>query len=345
MSLRTGFTLLGTLVALALVVLVRDVLLLLFCGVLLASLMSFPINFMAKRVPRALALVVVLIAGLGFGVGSVYVAYVPISEQVAQLRESLPGGIVKLRNWVKRTQTSIGAVPAGPAVADKGLDSTVKEHTPAVVEKVLTRIVPAALNITEAISALVAIIVLGAFFILEPKTYRGTLLTLLPREHESVFLEAWARLGRVLRSWIAGILVAMSIMGGLTALGLWISGVNDWLLLGFITFLGTFVPYVGAVVSAVPGLFLALSQSNECFYYALAVYLVVHVVEGYIVEPMVMRRAVVIHPGTLLFWQLLMTALFGVMGIVVATPMLACVKELLGYFYVERTLGKELKGI
>lgn len=66
-----------------------------------------------------------------------------------------------------------------------------------------------------------------------------------------------------------------------------------------------------------------------------------HLVEGYVVSPLIMKRAVELRPGALLFWQLLAGAVFGLLGIVVATPLLACAKVAVGYSYVERRLGKD----
>ncbi len=130
-------------------------------------------------------------------------------------------------------------------------------------------------------------------------------------------------------------------MGTLTALGLLAIGIEDWFLLGVLTFLGTFVPYVGAVASAVPGLLVALGQSPRHFALAVLVYLGVHVVEGYIVEPLVMRRAVELKPALLLFGQGLLGALFGALGFVVATPLIVAGQVLLDYLWVERRLRKD----
>jgi len=67
----------------------------------------------------------------------------------------------------------------------------------------------------------------------------------------------------------------------------------------------------------------------------------VHLVEGYLVEPLVMRRAVDLRPALLLVGQGLFGAIFGLMGTVVATPLIVCMQELTEYLWVERRLGKD----
>ena len=145
----------------------------------------------------------------------------------------------------------------------------------------------------------------------------------------------------MLRKWVGGIIMAMTIMGTLTGVGLLIVGIEQWLLLGVLTFLGTFVPYVGAIASAVPGLLAGLAQSPRHMALAGAVYVGVHLVEGYLVEPLVMRRAVDLKTALLLVGQGLFGAVFGLMGTVVATPLIVCSQELTKYLWVERRLGKD----
>jgi predicted PurR-regulated permease PerM len=163
---------------------------------------------------------------------------------------------------------------------------------------------------------------------------------MVPERLEPVFDECYRRVGRALRHWVGGILVSMSIMGTLAALGLWVAGITDWLLLGVLTFFGTFVPYVGAIASAIPGLLVAATQDSTHLLYAGAVYLGVHLVEGYLIQPLVMRKAVEVKPALLLIGQGALAAMFGIAGTVVATPLIVCGQTLVEYLWVERRLGK-----
>src|SRR5262249_47920485 len=129
---------------------------------------------------------------------------------------------------------------------------------------------------------------------------------------------------------------SMTVMGTLTAVGLRIVHIDGWFTLGLITFFATFVPYAGAITSAIPGLAVGLAESPTKFLDALAVYVVVHVVEGYIVEPIIMQQAVPLRPSILLLGQLVLGIFFGVLGIIVAAPTLACVKVTVEYLYIEK---------
>jgi predicted PurR-regulated permease PerM len=323
MTVRHGLVLIAAAAALALAWLARDALLLAFLGVVIAVVFSFPVGWLTRWVPRGAAVLLLLLVLAG-AVALAATLFAPtVVEQIDDLRAAAPKALADVRQWFSRR--------SGPEVA-KGAAK--------VAEKAGEVAVPALLGIVSAATAAVLVLVLGAFLVAAPETYRRGLRKLVPRDSEAVFDESYARLADALRRWVGGIVVSMTIMGTLAALGLWVAGIHDWFLLGVLTFLGTFVPYVGAIASAVPGLLVALTQSQSHFLYAAAVYLGVHLVEGYLIAPLVMRRAVEIKPALLLAGQGTLAAIFGIPGAVVATPLIVCAQTLVQQLWVERRLGK-----
>ncbi len=314
--------------------LARSVLLLGFLAVLVAIVLSFPVNALARVMPRGIATLLVLAGLLGGLAGLGALAAPTLSREAAQLRETVPRVARNLRLRIAKVQAEATGTPSAARPA------TPPPAAPEVVTEAGARAVSAAFDVVVALTKVILVLVLAAFLVDRPDAYARGLRRLVPPEHEDAFDEAWSRVRDGLRRWVGGILVSMIIMGVLTAVGLLAIGIDDWLLLAFFTFLGTFVPYVGAVASAVPGLLVALGQSSRTFALALLVYLGVHVVEGYIVEPFVMRRAVELRPALLLFGQGVLGAIFGAIGFVVATPLVVCGQILLGYLWVERRLGK-----
>jgi predicted PurR-regulated permease PerM len=97
-------------------------------------------------------------------------------------------------------------------------------------------------EVVTGVTKVILVIVLAAFLVHRPDAYQRGLRRLVPAEHEEAFDETWSRVHDALRRWVGGILVAMLIMGVLTGVGLLAIGMDDWLLLAFLTFLGTFVP-------------------------------------------------------------------------------------------------------
>jgi predicted PurR-regulated permease PerM len=308
-----------------------------FLAILMAVVFSFPVGLLSRVMPRGLAVICTLVTFLIGVAGMGLLAAPVISHQVKQLAVQVPEAASRLDDWFTEihAKSGVSQMPQGNQLANR-----LKDRAAKAVEEVASMTVPAAFGALYGLSGAFLVLILGAFLVLQPDTYRRALRTLVPAHYNSVFDESWRRLGQGLRHWIGGILISMSIMGVFTATALKIAGIDDWFMLGVLTCAGTFIPYAGAIVTSVPGLILALAQSPRHLAYAMIVYLGVHIVEGYIVQPLVMKRAVELKPGTLLFWQLLMGSIFGLMGIVVATPLLVCAEMLVGYLYIERNLHK-----
>jgi predicted PurR-regulated permease PerM len=332
-----GAKIIGFVILTALLVLAREVLLLAFFSVLIAFALSFPVRWISRVLPRGLAVVLsLLVVGGGLTALGFYMTPV-LWEQVQSVKRQAPAAIHKLEGLYDK------AVANGPvAELSKGTDmkEQVGGQAGKVIEAGLGAVFPAALGAVEGVFTLVLIIVLAAFLTYQPEVYLRGVRLLVPRSSEASFDEGLSRMGHGLRHWVAGIFTSMLIMGVVTGAGLKIAGIQNWLLLAILTCFGTFIPYLGAIASAVPGLLMGLSQSTHQFMYACIVYLGVHIVEGYIVQPLIMKRAVEIRPALLLLGQAVFGTLLGLFGVIVASPLLVCLQIGVTYFYVERKLGK-----
>jgi len=136
-----------------------------------------------------------------------------------------------------------------------------------------------------------------------------------------------------------GRLVSMTTLGFVVAIGLWIIGVPLPAALGFLAGILTFVPYIGAFVSAVPSLLLAVSINLDLAVYVVLLYIVVHLIEGYIRVPLVQRRVVPLPPALTLSAQIILGVVAGFLGLLLATPLVAAAIVIIRMVYVEDVLG------
>jgi predicted PurR-regulated permease PerM len=320
-AFRTGARLIALAALVAAAWLAHEVLLLAFLGILIGVVLSFPVDWLAKHMKRGFAVLIVLAVMLAATGGAIGFGAVKIASQADTIRDEARKGLQAIRDkfeQVEGKQQQQAQPPQGAAeAAAKG-----------------------AIGLFSGVTAIVLVIVLGLFLVNEPSVYKRGLRLLVPKRFLDAFDSSYDKAATGLRKWVGGILVSMAIMGALTTIGLAVAGIHGWWVLGLLTFFATFVPYVGAIASAIPGLLVGASQDSAHFFYAGGVYLGVHLVEGYLIQPLVMKRAVKLQPALLLFWQGFFGAVFGVMGTVVATPMLVCAQILTTHLWVERRLGK-----
>ncbi|MDB5663293.1 MAG: permease, partial [Sphingomonas bacterium] len=184
-------------------------------------------------------------------------------------------------------------------------------------------------SVFGALSSLIMIVVIGIFVTVEPRLYERGVAWMLPMRKRADFYVLCDKMGRTLRRLMAGRLLGMAVEGFGTWLLLMVGGVPMAALLGILTGLLAFLPNIGAIVSGVLIVLVGFSAGFNTGLWAIAVYLIVQTVDGYVIVPAVAKRSVDLAPALVLGAQLLFGALFGILGLALADPMVAMIKVLL----------------
>jgi predicted PurR-regulated permease PerM len=185
----------------------------------------------------------------------------------------------------------------------------------------------------------IVVVFVGLFAAADPGTYRRGVLALLPRRRRARVGEVLDEMAAVLRWWLVGQLAAVVAIALSTCLGLALIGMPGAFLLGLQAGLVNFIPYLGPVIAAVPIGLAAMAQGTSMVLWAMGVHLVIQTVEGYVLAPLIQRRAVDLPPVLTLAAVALFGTLFGAMGVALATPLVAALKVAVTRLYVEDRLG------
>lgn len=165
----------------------------------------------------------------------------------------------------------------------------------------------------------------GVYIAAQPALYRRGLLSIVPRAVRPQVEGALDPLAVGLRHWLVGQLATMSLVGSLTGLGALAIGLPSAVALGLIAALLEFVPYIGPIATAVPALLLAFSISTKATILTLLLLTGVQQLEGYILTPLIQRRAVLLPPAVTLFSLFGMGIMFGALGVLLAAPLTVCI--------------------
>jgi len=184
--------------------------------------------------------------------------------------------------------------------------------------------------------SVVLILFLGVYLSTRPQEYLESFLAFFSGEHRSKATKILESLGGALRWWLFGQLIAMVLVGAVTTIGLLLLKSPMAVSLGVMAGLLTFVPYIGALVSAVPAILIAFTQSSHLAISVMGLYLIAHIVEGYIVVPLVQHRLVYLPPALILTNQLFMHAFAGAAGLTFATPLLVVAMVLVKRLYFKQ---------
>jgi predicted PurR-regulated permease PerM len=187
----------------------------------------------------------------------------------------------------------------------------------------------------------VVVLFVGVFGAAEPDQYKAGLFHLVPPRHRRRVGEAVDALVFNLRWWLMGQVCLMVILWLTTSLGLWLMGIPLALVLGLITGLFELIPYAGPWISAVPAALIALLLSPFHLLMVLGLHLGLHVMEGYLLVPLIQRKVVLLPPALTLVSQVLLGEMLGLLGLFVAAPLTVAVIVLLKMLYVADTLGDQ----
>ena len=290
-------------------------LLLIVGGAIFAVFLDGGVRFLGRflPIPRGWRLLIVLVLGFGFLGWVFWFAGTTIAAQFEALRDVVSAQFDRLMNFA----ASLGLMSGEPTNWRSQLLGGVGRLTSAVG------------SVIGGVASVIAMIVIGIFLASEPRLYDRGIAWMLPLRNRAGFYRIAEHVGFTLRRLLFGRLIAMIFEGVFTWFMLTVGSVPMAGLLGLVTGVLAFIPNVGAITSGVLMIAVGFSASSGQGVWCIIVYFLVHNIDAYVVVPFVARRTVDLAPAVLLAMQLLMAALFGILGVLFADPILATLKVVL----------------
>jgi len=295
-------------------------------GVFLAALAGWVHRHTRLAYGWSLALVVLVLFGAAGGLG--YLLGNHLVTQFNEMTQALPRSFAEIR-------ASLEQYPWGQYL----LENAPKAATHLAESGQFSRATGLISGVADFLEAAIVILIVGIFGAAEPRLYRAGLLHLVPHRHRPRAGEVVDTIAFNLRHWLVGQVVLMVIIGITTGLGLCLLGIPLALTLGVIAGVLEMIPYIGAWLSAVPAALIALTKGPEHVVYVLGLFLFLHLLEGYVLLPLIQRRAVHLPPALTLVAQVLLGEMLGILGLFVAAPLTVAALITVQMLYVKDTLG------
>jgi predicted PurR-regulated permease PerM len=353
--LRATALVVGFCLFLALLWVAHDLIFITFLGILFGLAVASGADYLERfRIPRGVGAVLVVLAFLGalFGLGAW--AAPTLRAQSSELQASLPQALDRIEGWIDAHRSGFlgQLIPATPGTPEQ--PAVPGAPPPAKAPEALqglsgqlgavTRYLFSFLSSTVAVLGGLLLILFTAIYIgAEPRLYYKGLLHLFPHEARPRAGEVLGAIGTTLRKWLVAQLIMMAAIGVATALGLSLLGVKAALALGLIAGLLEFIPMLGPILSAVPGIAMAFLDSPQKALLVALVYWAVQFLEGHILAPLLMKKGVDLPPVVTLIGLSLMAIVFGFLGMMVAVPVLAAAMVAIKMLYVEDVVGDDIE--
>ena len=303
--------------------------------------------------------VVIALTGWAFS-GPLKDSVTKLSEQLPAYWERLQKPLIKMEQQavlseeklqaevtteIAQTATEEGKPEAARRATKQALLKTTKESASLrsslsqMVQGVVGRFTAVAFNAAQILVVLVTVFFGVIFTLMNPRPIFGAIFLIVPERHHEQTLAILQRVGRFVPTWAIATLLAMLTVGLLVLLLMWpFFGFVDALVLALIAGAFEAIPYLGPILSAVPALLFALGEGGMTPLWVLLAYLAVQILENNVIAPMIMARSMKLHSVAVIFSMLLCVAAFGVLGVLVAAPLVAIVGIVHDELYRKRFL-------
>jgi len=313
---------------------VADVLLMVFVAALFSLYLGGIADFLQARtnMPRGLGLACAMLITilLVATVGRLVVP--PVLTQAQDVISALPKLIT---TWTASLRELVASYP----VLQQVIHPNEVQRQLAGLATHASGLVPAVLNFLQGFIDLSAILVMGIYLASRPDVYREGIIALAPPVHRELVRDILADLKRSLRAWIGGQMIAMVTLGILTWIGLSLLKVPSALAFGVFTGAAVLVPFFGSLLSTMlPALMVVGTGGLGQALLVVLLGVVIHVIEGNVIHPLVMERRVHLPPVLSITSVLVMGELLGLIGLLVAVPVLATTMVIVRRIYVHRLL-------
>jgi predicted PurR-regulated permease PerM len=312
---------------------VAVVVLVLLLTILFSIIMSAPVDYLNRRgMGRGLGTLVVL-GGFVLIFGIAGAALVPtIEDQASEFVDTFPALLENVQQIVVQLQGAVGLKTSFSLDPQDVLDRARSFFSGGA----LTTVASVGASVATVLSFAVVILITTVYTVARPVPLVNGFVSLFPAGQRQRVREILGEMYRTVQKWFLGQLASMTIIGLLFTVAMFVIGIPFALLLGIFSGLISFVPYVGPLISVIPPVLLALTGNPIDALWVILAYLGIQAIEGNLVQPIVMSRAVSLHPVTLVFALLTMGTLFGFVGVFLAIPLVAALHVLLRELWIER---------
>ncbi|MBI2551967.1 AI-2E family transporter [Candidatus Uhrbacteria bacterium] len=314
-STGTVLKIVGILFILWFVYFIRDIIAILFVALILSAIID-PLAdwFEVRRVPRAVAVLIVYVALLSIFGLVIGVLIPPLVQEIRDLASNFSAV------WDRLVS---GAILFKEYSVQSGFSKNIEAGLSSV-QTALTRAVGGAfttvVNVFGGVVSFVLILVITFYMVIQEDGLKKVFRALIPDRYQSFMLGTLSKVQRKITSWVKGQLVLSAAVGTLVYIGLSIIGVNYALVLGLFAALVELVPYAGPFLAAVVAVFFALAQSTTKAFFVVLMFVVIQQLENNILVPKVMQKAVGLNPIISILALVIGAKLAGIMGALFAIP-------------------------
>ncbi len=288
----------------------------LFIGIIYAWFVNPMVNKLSKKIKRNIASIVLFLFIMVFIVSIIYFMVPVIYKEISELVKVLP-------DMFNRMESRIDNI---------GLKEYLDKILVFLVDNVPIYLIDLVKHIFKYIGVIGVGLILGLYISMDYNSIVLGIEKLVPKKYNSFFVNLVQDVSDEVRKCVHGTLLVAFFVFIMDSLLFMLIGLDAPLIFGAICGLTDLIPYIGPYIGGIIAIGVGFTKSKMVGILAIVVCVLVQTIENYVLQPMVMSKSIKIRPALIIIGLLLFGNIFGVLGMIIATPCVAIIKVVLEHF-------------
>jgi predicted PurR-regulated permease PerM len=302
---------------------------LLLTGMAVALILSFPVKYLSKIIPRGIAIAIVVVALLALlVVGAIVLVPLAVS-QFASLAEQAPRLLDEAYAWARRVVENLaarGLLDTTPDEAMADLQQTGAQRVNGLLGDVVTRAFDTLSGTVGGVFTTLSVILIAAYLLADGERFKLGCIRLLPVQYRDDALVLFSDVIDALSRYLSGLLVSLTFQGVASTVALTLLGVPFAILLGIWTAIGAIVPFIGSYIGGIPATIVAFTVSPTIGILTALAYVLINFIDGNLIAPRVQGNAIRVSPLFVFLAVIAGGQIAGIWGALMAVPILAVIR-------------------
>jgi len=315
-------TIFKTLAVIALVFfafLIRNVLVILFFALIIASTASIPVNWLKKhRIPRTVGAIIVYFLAIAFIGFLLTIIITPLSSELKQLSNFVPNIADKLSSGITLLRNIIH---------DQSQFQEFFVNLSEKISQLSFNIFSVTGDVMGRVASFIIVFILSFYLTIEQEGMRKIIRTFIPEGKRDYAINIWKRAQKKMSRWFGSQLLLGLIIGLMTFIGLTILQIPYALALSVLAGIFELIPTIGPILSAIPAIAIAFIESPVLALITLGLYIIIQQLENHLLVPKIMQKTTGLNPIVIILAILIGVKLGGIVGMILAIPITMLISE------------------
>lgn len=320
-----------------------------FIGLIIAWLFDPLVKWLqGKKVPRIVGCIVVYIVFLSFLTLIIYLIVPSFIGQIKDFISGIPEILKELKNFVNNfIGNASGVVSYDLSVYKKDIYEYINNIGTSITTNLPKTLINVFTSVISGGATFILGLMIGFYMLFDFDKLNRNILGVMPKKWRGNAQELMVRVNNSLRGYVQGVLIVMFLVFITQSIGLTLAGLKAPLVFALFCAITDVIPYFGPYIGAIPAVIVGFTMSPVVGVFCIVSIVVVQLLENNFYQPLIMGHTMKLHPVTIMIGLLIFQHFFGIIGMIIATPVIASLKVIITFINEKTKLTKseELENI